>query len=606
MVRNDAWATQAYLDALRPAAGWRVTAAFLATYSAELPAVVAALLALAGRDDERGSGSRVDLAEAVEHLRGKAAILFQGGHLTAARQRLPISAILDQFLVGVPFDASLRNWHPKVALVRMEDAAGDAAWRLWLGSRNLTTSDNLEFGLLLEGSGGTKGQGQPVEGVAELARELAVRAALTGAPANLIEREVQGLRWLTPTGVRVPEVRLLTGDGTDRLPAAPRGVEEVTVVSPFLHPRTVGAIGAWGGAGCRRRILSSVSELARVAAAHGKPLQGYAQLLAMPEVPRGVPDAEREVGTEVEAGAERHEPGLHAKLLVARRGERLTMWVGSANATERAWRGRNAEVIARMESPAALGGGLEALLGSARPVTVQELGAVGVTPRDAVEDRLEAARAQVVTSWSGRLVHAQGTFDVVCGTPPHPADESVQLALGRVVGPIREWPRDTATFSLGTVPAAEQSGLVTLGLRLGEREVTWLQGCPVDPPLGEARDRAALAGYLGAEAFLAWLRALLAGEPLAPAAAEAWDALRSPGTGAPAADGDAAHQLTVEGIMSSWARDPDAFRRADARLRDFLKEVIRHAAPEDAVSVARLRVVGETWAMLRSELLGTA
>lgn len=52
------WHSIPYLDALRPEPGWHVEHALLASYSADLVALVAVLLALAGLDDDRGSGSK--------------------------------------------------------------------------------------------------------------------------------------------------------------------------------------------------------------------------------------------------------------------------------------------------------------------------------------------------------------------------------------------------------------------------------------------------------------------------------------------------------------------------------------------------------------------
>jgi hypothetical protein len=57
------WSGLPYLDTLRPELGWIVDRAILATYSADLVAVVAALLALAGLDDDRGSGSKITTHE---------------------------------------------------------------------------------------------------------------------------------------------------------------------------------------------------------------------------------------------------------------------------------------------------------------------------------------------------------------------------------------------------------------------------------------------------------------------------------------------------------------------------------------------------------------
>jgi len=56
------------LEALRPPSGWRTDRAILSAYSAEPRVLVSLLLALAGRDDDSGSGSRVALARTLCEL----------------------------------------------------------------------------------------------------------------------------------------------------------------------------------------------------------------------------------------------------------------------------------------------------------------------------------------------------------------------------------------------------------------------------------------------------------------------------------------------------------------------------------------------------------
>jgi len=65
MSKSSAWQSQAYLDALRPSPGRDVRGAILTSYSADIASIVAALLALAARDNDGGSGCKTDLAEAI-------------------------------------------------------------------------------------------------------------------------------------------------------------------------------------------------------------------------------------------------------------------------------------------------------------------------------------------------------------------------------------------------------------------------------------------------------------------------------------------------------------------------------------------------------------
>lgn len=52
MKNHAPWPAVAFLDALRPESGWTVDTALLASYSADIVSLVAALLALAGRDSD--------------------------------------------------------------------------------------------------------------------------------------------------------------------------------------------------------------------------------------------------------------------------------------------------------------------------------------------------------------------------------------------------------------------------------------------------------------------------------------------------------------------------------------------------------------------------
>jgi len=122
--KHSAWQKQAFLDALRPDPGAEVRGAILASYSADINSMVAALLALARRDDKDGGGNKAGLAEAIELLRGKVRILIQRGRFARPRRIPLIAGILDQFVREIDFDENERSWHPKVSLVEFTDGEG--------------------------------------------------------------------------------------------------------------------------------------------------------------------------------------------------------------------------------------------------------------------------------------------------------------------------------------------------------------------------------------------------------------------------------------------------------------------------------------------------
>jgi len=81
MIKVKHWRSFPFLQALRPEPGEVVDSAVLTTYSADLVVVAASLLALAGLDDDRGSGSKVDFANAFDRLNGQFRVLCQRGRV---------------------------------------------------------------------------------------------------------------------------------------------------------------------------------------------------------------------------------------------------------------------------------------------------------------------------------------------------------------------------------------------------------------------------------------------------------------------------------------------------------------------------------------------
>lgn len=348
MTERPAWPSQAYLDALRPDAGSEVTGAILTSYSADLPSIVAALLALAGRNNDAGSGNKTDLAKAVELLRGKVKILIQRGRLARPKRITPIAAILDQFIREIDFDERQQSWHPKIALVRLGSGDAEPGWRMWFGSRNLTRAINRDFGILLTSAlDPNAANASLVPGLGEVAERLASLAELRDIRPAKTSAALTAMRWSQPAPFTVERLALTGGKGNHALPVV-KDADEVFLISPFLDGDIVGKIGRWGGPRTTRQLLSTRIELAKLASQVQKPLAGFKDKLCALEAPE--PDA-----IEAELCASQHDAdaadgegeqltfGLHAKILAVRKARKMRLWVGSANATQRAWNGQTSK-----------------------------------------------------------------------------------------------------------------------------------------------------------------------------------------------------------------------------------------------------------------------
>ena len=599
-------ATQPLLELFRPPPGWRTDRAILSAYSAEPAVLVALLLALAGRDDDAGSGSRVALARAITELKGRVSFVVQRGRCAAPRRAPSVLALLDRFVHEVPWNeiaggGAGRSWHAKAALARtvpLGPPDGTARWRLWLGSRNFTRDASWDIALSLETVVGDRG-GVPLPGVDAVALRLAAMAGEARSWRSLAA-ELADARWDVPRGLTVRRVDLMLPDDEGRgLPLAPGAMERLVAVAPFLDGGTLRRLRGWGG---NRELLSSVPELAGLNGQASAPLDGF-RLLALPGAPEDGAATPEEGDATADAAMEAR--GLHAKFLWAEHAGGATLWLGSPNLTRRAWE-RNAEAFAelgvslRRNPPAAqaLFDGIEAFRELARPVEPEELGRA--VEADPVEEALERARGEVAARLSGRQLRGdQSTIVAPDGGAPHPEDARVTLEVGRLGGALRPWPRVAARVELPLLDSAETE-LLSLRVSLEDSRIAWTQKIPLDPPPTAARDTAVLGEYLGARGILSWVSDELEDADETDGGGE-WDADRRNGSGGGAGTGAGLDLPTVEKALRAWTRDPD---RLDA-----VDRILRGAAPRrrderEAEAMAHLESFRRSWKVLRAGLPG--
>ncbi|QQO23869.1 hypothetical protein JJB98_30325 [Bradyrhizobium diazoefficiens] len=602
----DSWPALSFLEGLRPGPDESVELALLASYSADLESIGATLLALAGKDTDAGRGSPSDFADAVERPRGKVRIIIQRGRLAKMRKTPRIAAVLDQLVREVDFDEATHSWHPKAALVRTLDANGEIGWRLWIGSRNLTECVNREIGLLL--ISGAKG-GAAIPGAEELARDLADRATLKGLRSTSLAGTIAKVAWRSPAGVRVERIVWSAGSGGQTIPVPPIGTDEIVVVSPFIDKNFLARQAPQSTRPMRRMLLTTMREIERV----GPSLAMFDDLLALdaPDYPIGDPEPDQQSAASApDSGMAEDEEeevgrGLHAKLLFMRSGQKRRLWLGSANATMRAWTGRNAEVTAELLVTEPVERGLRALLGSARLV---EAPSTEHSPDAAAleDETLERARAQVAARWAAQLsIHEAGArlthrSDLHPGGP-HPDETDIVLEVGALQGELMAWPTQQVVVELGPVAPAERSEFVRLRVCREGKGLSWLQRAPAEPPFGEDRDRAAFVRFLGARGFLLWLAGLLAEDGREGEGDWTKDEPqhRAGTITNPVLDSSLP---TLEEMLAAWARDPDRFMEIERRVSQYLPAVLEQAKREEPQTAEMLERFDDLWRKLRRGL----
>ena len=601
------WKGQPYLDELRPAPGWHVDLAMFATYSLDLSALGATLLALCGRNDDNGSGSIADFAEALEALRGRTRFLVQRGRIARPSKLPTLAGVLDQFVIEVPYDEERFSWHPKAALVRYvpneEKRRSEASWRLWLGSRNLTQSTDLDAGLLIETST-KRGKGaRPVAGVERVFELLAERCGLEGLDIPRTKTDLSAARWLCPEGVVVERIDV-AAHGLAMRPAGTGGeFNAVTIVSPFLDANFLRRVADLGDEKTTRTLVSTRHALTVIAQGTKSPLARFDRLLAM-DAPMVSLDIEPDTPDSLRpspSGDDDVDPqpsSLHAKLFCFEHGDRATLLMGSANATARAWDGRNTELLAELSGGPELTEGLRQLVGCAMKVTIPEM-EQAVPAEPSARDELEVLRRRIVAIWSPRLLRNGQAFSVEIDPPSPSLPPGTTFHVGLASTELLAWPESGTRLDLGDVPSSRHTDLVRCELRVDGAAVGWMQRAPISPPLDVDRDAVALASLMGFGAFQTWMRQLLSGDPIRDDGTR-WDQItESAGRFDRGTDPDL---LMLEDIVGSWGADKRRFKRADAQFDRYCNALLSQPDLLDDKERAALDELRAIWRLARDRL----
>lgn len=598
MDRPPVWDGQPYLDELRPERDETVRLALFATYSVDLSAIAAMLLALIARNNEKGSGAAIDFAEAVDQLRHRVRIIVQRGRIIRPVALPKVAGILDQFVIEQKHNERIRSWHPKIALVAYEDQKGATHWKLWIGSRNLSRSQDLEVGVLIDGYE-KRGKGRMrLAGIGDLGAHLARAADRTDASS--IGKELGSIWWAAPEGFRLRSLLNGLEDGVALAVEPPTGtIDGITIVSPFLSPNFLEKAGRWGSNGART-LVSSMPALLDIANRSKVSLAGFSRVLAYAAPDEAIKEKEPE-GYKASTQDDEAEPqplSLHAKLVVFHQRHTTIVRVGSANATDRAWDGRNSEVMLELEAGDAFNAGLDFLIGKATPVTIETLSQT--IPTDTSQtDTLEESRKELMAVWDPILHRNGDCFVLDARGEPKLTDTSHHLAVGHVNGDFLEWPLHGVNLDLGAIPLSIQSAFIKVRISSAEGSVQWMQRVKVDPPLDERRDIAALASHMGVRSFHDWMRAML-GEDAISLENITWD--KEMEASANGRNTQGYSRLTLEDILTAWARDETAFTRADKHFKPYVEALLTHDESLSTAEKEDLKELAHIWAIARRQL----
>ena len=588
-----------YLDAIRPEPGWTTDLSLMTSYSSDMVVLVAVMLALAGLDDESGSGNKIDFANAHEKLHDRLRFIVQAGRITSPKVKPAILGIMDRFVQEVRFDEHERSWHPKLALIRYtQPEQNHVQWRFWIGSRNLTRTASYDIGLLLVANLNSAEDGIEIAEMGDIGRVLMEMAELRTHTPTSIKRELDSAKWVVPPDVTIRRVELRHDGHITGLPDAPKELQELLVVSPFIDGGTIRQLGAWGGKTTRRLLLSTRTALTKLLAQARRPTVGF-ELLFM-----DAPDDESESIKYEELGDEAEQllRGLHAKLICAKMRDGARVWLGSANATARGWQGKNTEAIVELDISEKLYGDLREFVAKGTVLTPDKENDIDTDPH---EKLIEKVRKYVVSAWDAKLSIKSDTPVLSNKAALNPGFPGVKMKIGLLTSCLIECPVGDKIIELPEITAYQITEFVLVKLNIGDLQTEWIQKVELTSGLPQDRDHRALAQYLTPRVFLKWIRSLLHPERV-PDGDEKWDEeiKESKQQGESSTVSEPWWAPSLEEVLRAWARNPDAIALVDKKIKTYMRYLDERENEEKYHNDKEvLKEFATTWKVLRRELI---
>jgi hypothetical protein len=611
----------------------RLQAMLVSTFSLDLVALVAVLGGICVPPIDSEGNDPAQEIRAICGLIPRLMIICQTGRVkppvnaTYARRL----ALLDRCVHEIGLDEREACWHAKFILAVHKGADGEL-WQLWIGSRNLSQSTDLDYGLMLEGRHRQLGIQHPtVPGLTTSLRCLLKGhseplAALFGniIPATRVTRPfldrlmtcVDALVWSPPKGTEVEMVAAcLNSQYSGPIWKLPPGFSEfssVLAVSPFVNRG--GLLNAhlkpWltnGKTVGIATLISTQRSLDNLDASICKDLQRrvawYApNQQAFGEVPRPDDDVQPSSADLVDDDVAGR--GLHAKILLARhKRKRAELLFGSANFTARALGGSNAEVMVRLSVTATVANRLADELKTATTEYHQE------EPLDQAkaeaEIALEHARASLVAELNPILDFRPPIAILTFQNPAVIAPGCVLKAAPLTRSDLLlEWAPPHSKLTFQPINEGDFSEWVAFEVSSPAvpeiRPIAWLQKAELTEPaklsdLQNRRDTVTMAA-LGLDGLCDIIAAELGGFPLAGGRGRK-RGRRKPEDDAREPELNLETAFRIEDVLRSRARRPEAWQPELLRkIRSALEELERQTDPLSRKHISHFKSVWSAFA----------
>lgn len=323
-------------DQLAPPSGFHLSRAVGTTFTLDLTTALSVPLSFASRQVS-SSDDTIGVLDAVRRVADRIDIFAQAGEISMGSPS-DLVAFLEPMIHPVQVSRGL--FHPKVWFLEYE-AGERRAYRFLCASRNLTDDRSWDTIVRLDGSptpaGEAREENSPLVDLLTFLPGIAVNALPREREAEILAfgERLRTVKWELPTAARAVQFH------TFGLPGSPfpdlRG-KRALIVSPFATEEGLQMLRA--DIRTTTHLLSRAKTLDMLPpAALDKKLTTYV-----------LDDAATDDVADEMVDQYQRLSGLHAKVVIVDRQDGSHVFLGSANATEAAWRS-NVEVMVELTGP---------------------------------------------------------------------------------------------------------------------------------------------------------------------------------------------------------------------------------------------------------------
>lgn len=330
------------LELVAPPPGYIFERGIVTTYSLDLYAVMGILLALQNYDPEASNESGPDIIRSLTHIinKGNLIILCNKGQISCGRS-LKLMRLLDNIVCNIHLGDG--SFHPKVWILKYKPSVNirghsKDVYKFICTSKNLTNSGYLEISYAVEGE-----RARPKKDCANLGLRAFLKDALSHASQekfkipeykNFIE-ELCSVRFKDipfdfhyQFGLK-KRIRLINALDMNES-------KKIIVVSPFVDK------------GFLQTISEKNKEVTLISTRNALDALDKSDLIHFKKIFVSADDVEAE---DIRMEKSTKKVALHAKIYILENHNKCDVWLGSANATQRGWQGKNAESVVRVSIP---------------------------------------------------------------------------------------------------------------------------------------------------------------------------------------------------------------------------------------------------------------